>query len=87
MTKPLQSMLLAAGLLAAPVLASAGTTGTAAPADLALEPCMNGEVSADGTLPSRELAELRAAYQQLAKPNQHPYYSFMVAGRVVVQEP
>jgi hypothetical protein len=24
---------------------------------------------------------------QVAKPNQHPFYTFMVAGRVVVQEP
>jgi hypothetical protein len=68
-------------------LATGGLAVAKPPADLAIEPCMNGEVSADGTLPSCELAELRAAYEQLAKPNQHPFYTFMVAGRVVVQEP
>ncbi|WP_295888175.1 hypothetical protein [uncultured Thiohalocapsa sp.] len=82
MTKPLASTLLAGALLA-----TAGVATATESVDLALEPCMNGEVSADGTLPTRALAELRAAYERLAKPTEQPFYTFMVAGRVVVQEP
>lgn len=78
---------IASTLLAGALLATAGAATANGSADLALEPCMNGEVSADGTLPTRALAELRAAYERLAKPTEQPFYTFMVAGRVVVEKP
>lgn len=56
------------------------TTGAFA-ADLSLEPCINGEVSASGNFSTRAMEEQIHAYLQWR--SDQPYYLFAVASRQI----
>jgi hypothetical protein len=45
----------------------------------ALEPCINGEVSASGTFPSQAMEEQIDAYMRWSNLTGQPYYLFTVA--------
>lgn len=66
--------------LAFSLLAFAVAAEESAPADLSLEPCINGGVSASGTYPTQAMEDQIDAYLAWASMTGQPYYLFRVDG-------
>ena len=55
-------------------------------ADVSLEPCINGGVSAQGTYPMQSDEDVARAFAEGVVTSDHPYYVYMKAGRVLAPE-